>query len=49
MTTAVFEKWSCVRGCHVYKDVWAVAFGKKLLCKRGRNKPYNIYAVAVVK
>ena len=49
MTTAVFEKWSCVRGYHVYKNVWAAAFSKKFLCKRGRNKRYDIYAVAVVK
>ena len=49
MATAVFEKRSCVRGYHVYKDVWAAAIGEKFVCKTERNNRHDIYAVAVMK
>ena len=31
--TAVATKQSCVRGYHVYKDVWAAVVGEGLVCR----------------
>ena len=49
MATAVFEKWSCVRGYHVYEDMWAAPIGEKLVCKREMNTRHDIYVFTVVK
>ena len=31
LETAAFTKWSCIRGYHIYKDLWEVAIGEKLV------------------
>ena len=36
----------CVRGYHIYKDIWYAVVGKVLVCER---EPINSHAVAVRK
>ena len=31
------EMACCVRGYHVYKDIWAAAIGDVLVCRRRKN------------
>ena len=40
------EMACCVRGYHVYKDIWAAAIGEVLVCSR---EPTNIGKIFVVK
>ena len=40
---------SCVRGYHVYKDIWAAAVGELLTCSREPTNANDSYAVAVIK
>ena len=41
---------SCVRGYHVYKDVWNAVLGEELLCQRetGNSSDMYMYIVACV-
>ena len=39
----------CVRGYHVYKDVWEAAIGEVLVCRREPSNAADRYAVAVTK
>lgn len=39
----------CVRGYHVYKDIWEAVIGEELVCDREPNNPRDRYAVAVIK
>ena len=43
------EVRSCVRGYHVYKDVWAASIGETLVCSREPTNNSDRYAVAVTK
>ena len=47
--TAVAIKQPCVRGYHVYKDMWAAVVGKELMCRRQRENSHKVYAVSVMK
>ena len=38
---------TCVRGFHVYKDVWRPVIGEELRCQREVDNPRDPYAVAV--
>ncbi len=40
---------SCVRGHHVYKDIWSPNFGEELTCRREEGNVKDSYAVAVFK
>ena len=40
---------SCVRGFHVYKDIWIPATGEVLSCKGEDGNIMNPYAVAIMK
>ena len=40
---------TCVRGYHVYKDIWAVAIGEELVCVREPTNMADRYAVAILK
>ena len=40
---------SCVRGYHVYKDIWEASIGEELICVRETSNPKDPFAVAVVK
>ena len=40
---------SCVRGYHVYQDIWTPAVGEELDCIREPTNSSDRYAVAVVK
>ena len=39
---------SCVRGYHVYKDVWSATLGETLLCVAEVGNVHDPYAVAIV-
>ena len=39
----------CVRGQHIYKDIWYALVGEVLVCKREPNSFQDRYAVAVKK
>ena len=43
------EVTCCVRGYHVYKDIWATAIGEELGCGREPTNMADRYAVAVLK
>ena len=43
------EVTCCVRGYHVYKDIWAAAIGEELVCGRETTNMADRYAVAVLK
>ena len=40
---------SCVRGFHVYKDIWIPATGEVLICKGEDGNIMHQYAVAIMK
>ena len=40
---------SCVRGYHIYRDVWDAALGEELQCQRKTGNSSDLYAVAVRK
>ena len=46
---AMFEIQSCVRGHHVYKDIWTPFVGETLSCEREEDNTADPYAVAVKK
>ena len=39
----------CIRGYHVYKEIWLAAIGKELECDREPQNSCDCYAVAVKK
>ena len=43
------EVSSCIRGLHVYKDIWEPSIGEELVCSPQMNNPHDCYAVAVCK
>ena len=44
-----YQKASCVRGYHVYRDIWEAVIGEVLQCERERTNAEDRYAVAVKK
>jgi len=40
---------SCVRGYHIYQEIWTPVIGEHLNCKRERDNTEDRYAVAVCK
>ena len=46
---ATFTLISCVRGYHVYKDIWDPVVGETLNCEREDRNPQDPYAVSVKK
>ena len=44
-----FQKESCVRGYHIYKELWDAVVGEELECQRERGNGTDLYAVAVIK
>ena len=40
---------TCVRGFHIYKDVWRPVIGEELGCQREESNPRDPYAVTVTK
>ena len=46
---ATYETASCVRGFHIYQDIWTPVIGKELLCERKEGNQNNRYAVSVLK
>ena len=48
-TMHVFSIDSCVRGHHVYKDIWSPTAGEELACARENSNTKDPYAVAVTR
>ena len=46
---ATFTVESCVRGYHIYKDIWDATIGEELQCARESDNSNDRYAVAVRK
>ena len=44
-----FQKESCVRGYHIYRELWDAVVGEELECQRERGNATDMYAVAVIK
>ena len=44
-----FERVCCVRGYHVYKEIWEAATGEILICERELHNGRDRYAEAVKK
>ena len=42
-----FERACCIRGYHVYKEIWDAADGEELMCMRETDNTHDRYAVAV--
>ena len=40
---------SCVRGYHIYKDIWEASIGEELPCQRESGNRADPFAVAVVR
>ena len=52
MALEVMEEYSlnlCVRGYHIYQDVWEAVIGETLQCVREPENTHDRYAVAVKK
>ena len=49
MAVREFEYESCIRGYHIYKEIWNSTVGEHLICERETLNPTNRYAVAVIK
>ena len=43
----LLERRCCVRGYHIYKEVWAAAVGEVLICEREPDNTLDRYTVAV--
>ena len=44
-----FEWPCCIRGYHIYKEIWDAAIGEHLACERENSNNHDRYAVAVTK
>ena len=42
-----FERPCCIRGYHIYQEVWTAAVGEELVCERKPHNSHRRYAVAV--
>ena len=49
MEIVSFEADSCIRGHHIYKDIWTPLLGEKLPCTRETSNRKDPYAVCVLK
>ena len=43
------QKESCIRGYHIYQELWAAAIGEDLACQWERRNAADPHAVAVIK
>ena len=44
-----FEMESCIRGHHIYKDIWTPVVDEELSCRREEGNISDPYAVAFIK
>ena len=44
-----FQKESCIRGYHIYRELWDAVVGEELECQREHSNATDMYAVAVIK
>ena len=49
MALETCERPLCIRGYHIYKEIWTAAIGEVLPCEREPTNPEDRYAVAVKK
>ena len=40
---------TCIRGYHVYRRIWSVTIGEKLVCKRTFSNVVDRYLVGILK
>ena len=40
---------TCIRGYHVYRRIWSVTIGEKLVCKRKFSNVVDRYVVGILK
>ena len=43
-----YETASCVRGFHIYQDIWTPVIREELLCEREEGNSNDRYAVSVL-
>ena len=43
------ERFCCIRGYHVYREIWEAQMGETLMCEREPHNAHDQYAVAVKK
>jgi hypothetical protein len=43
------QRHLCIRGYHIYNDIWTAVIGEELICQRELTNPTDAYAVAVVR
>ena len=48
METRLQEIECCIRGYHVYLDIWEAAVDEELLCQPERSNAHDWYAVALI-
>jgi len=48
LMAATFTLSSCIRGYHVYKDVWDPSLDESVRCEREDRNPQDPYAAQVV-
>ena len=49
MAVDTLERECCVRGYHVYEEIWEAAIGEQLDCCSEPDNPNDRYAMAVMK
>ena len=49
MCASTFDTTNCIRGHHVYKNVWTLTLGDELECRREGDNEFDRYAVAVLR
>ena len=40
-----FERTCCIRGYHVYREIWEAAVGEELMCAREPHNSHDRYVV----
>ena len=42
-----FERPCCIRGYHVYQEIWTAAVGEELVCEREPDNSHDRYAIMI--
>ena len=49
LNMATHEANCCVRGFHLYSDIWTLLVGQTLACEQESGNPNDPYAIAIKK
>lgn len=44
-----YQRYLCIRGYHIYNEIWTAIVGEELICQREPTNPSDRYAVAVMR